>query len=124
MPFSRSNLLLKTGMMPKIIVGAVAYIRKRLFRRIYMCILAVFATDSEKCTYENRLFPKNIRAQSLPGAFFDENARIKTAFFRISYVHDCRRGGEQQAARGSRTATRTTLRPSLETVYLKKFNFS
>jgi hypothetical protein len=63
-----------------------------------MCILAVFATVSEKCTYENRLFLKNICAQSCLKAIFDENARIKTAFFRISYVHDCRRGGEQQAA--------------------------
>ena len=88
MGVGEKHLLLKTGMMPKIIVGAVAYIRKRLFRRIYMCISAVFATDSEKCTYENRLFLKNIRAQSLPEAIFDENARIKTAFFRVSYVHD------------------------------------
>ena len=87
MPFSRSNLLLKTGMMPKIIVGAVAYIRKRLFRRIYMCISADFAPVSVKCTYENEHFPENIRAQSLPEAVFDENARIKTDFFRFSYVH-------------------------------------
>ena len=52
-----------------------------------MCILAVFAPVSAKCTYENSFFLKIIRAQSLPEAFFDENARIKTAFFRFSYVH-------------------------------------
>ena len=63
-----------------------AYIRKRLFHRFYMCILAVFAPVSAKCTYENSFFLKIIRAQSLPEAFFDENARIKTAFFRFSYV--------------------------------------
>ena len=66
-----------------------AYIRKRLFHRFYMCILADFAPVSMKCTYENEHFPENIRAQSLPEAVFDENARIKTAFFRFSYVHDC-----------------------------------
>lgn len=52
-----------------------------------MCILAVFAPVSAKCTYENSFFLKIIRAQSLPEAFFDENARIKTAFSRFSYVH-------------------------------------
>ena len=51
-----------------------------------MCFLAVFAPVSAKCTYENSFFLKIIRAQSLPDAFFDENARIKTDFFRFSYV--------------------------------------
>ena len=79
-----------TGVQWQGAVAGRAYIRKLLFRRIYMCISADFASVSAKCTYENRLFHKNIRAQSLPEAFFDENARIKTAFFRFSYVHDCR----------------------------------
>ena len=62
------------------------YIRKSLFRRIYMCILAVFKPISAKCTYENSIFREIIRAQRLSEAVFDENARIKSDFFRFSYV--------------------------------------
>ena len=51
-----------------------------------MCILVVFASVSAKCTYENGLFLKIICAQGLSEAVFDENARIKSDIFRISYV--------------------------------------
>jgi hypothetical protein len=48
--------------------------------------LADFAPVSAKCTYENGIFPKNICAQGLSEAVFDENARIKTHIFLFSYV--------------------------------------
>ena len=52
-----------------------------------MCISADFAPVSGKCTYENIYFEENIRALRLSEAFFDRNARIKTAVSRFSYVH-------------------------------------
>jgi hypothetical protein len=48
--------------------------------------LADFALISAKCTYENTLFLKIICAQGLSEAVFDENAHIKSDFFRVSYV--------------------------------------